>query len=116
MMKTFSIAIVISGVIAMPITAEQTWTGKISDSACGAKHVEAAENQGTMPDPECTQACIRGGSLYVLVANGKVYQIANQKHADVIAQAGQRVKVTGELKDTTITVSKIERVAEPHDR
>jgi hypothetical protein len=112
MIKTFAIAIVISGVLVMPITAEQTWTGKISDSACNKKHQEAAENEGVMPDKECTEACVRGGSLYVLVADDKVFQIANQKDANLVAQAGQRVKVTGELKDKTITISKIERVAE----
>jgi len=110
MIKTVSIAIVISGAMAMPIAAEQTWTGKISDSACNKKHQEAAENEGVMPDKECTEACVRGGSLYVLVADDKVFQIANQKNADLIAQAGQRVKVTGELKDKTITVSKIEPI------
>ena len=52
--------------------AEQTWSGKISDSACGAKHEEAAEGQGVMADRDCTQACIRGGSKYVLVVDGKV--------------------------------------------
>jgi len=112
MIKTLSIAILISGVMSLPINAEQTWTGKISDSACGKKHTEAAENEGVMPDKECTEACVRGGSLYVLVADDKVFQIADQKNADLIAQAGQRVKVTGELKDKTITISKIERVAE----
>ena len=55
---------------------------------------------------------MRGGSLYVLVADDKVFQIANQKDSDLVAQAGQRVKVTGELKDKTITISKIERIAE----
>ena len=29
---------------AASAAAEQTWTGKISDSACGKKHEEAAEN------------------------------------------------------------------------
>ena len=113
-MKTLLMVIVAFCLGAVSIGAEQTWTGKISDSACGAKHEKAAEGQGKMPDPECTQACVRGGSLYVFVADGKVYQIANQKQADVIAHAGHQVKLTGELKDTTITVSKIERVAEPH--
>ena len=98
---------------ATSLRAEQTWTGAISDSACGAKHVEAAEGQGKMPDDECTRACIRGGSLYVFVADGKVYQIANQKNEQVIAHAGHRVKLTGELKDKTITVSKIEIVDQP---
>jgi hypothetical protein len=93
---------------ALPRAAEQTWTGKISDSACGAKHEEAAENTGVMPDRECTQACVRGGSKYVLVVDGKVLQIANQDNKDLATHAGHAVKVTGELKGNAITVSKIE--------
>jgi acyl CoA:acetate/3-ketoacid CoA transferase beta subunit len=94
---------------AAPFAAEQTWTGQISDSACGAKHEEAAEGAGKMPDPECTKACIRGGSKYVLVVGGKqVFQIANQENKDLVNYAGQTVKVTGEMKGNAITVSKIE--------
>src|ERR1700722_10974408 len=88
--------------------AEQTWTGQISDSACGAKHEEAAEGQGKMPDRECTQACVKGGSKYGLVSNGKVLQIANQDNKDLATHAGHTVKLTGELKGASITVSKIE--------
>ena len=88
--------------------AEQTWTGKIGDSACGAKHEEAAENQGVMPDRECTQACVRGGSKYILVVDAKVLQIANQDNKDLATHAGHTVKLTGELKGNAITVSKIE--------
>ena len=87
---------------------EQTWTGKISDSACGAKHEEAAEGQGVMADRECTQACVRGGSKYVLVVDGKVIQIANQDNKDLATHAGHLVKLTGELKGASITVSRIE--------
>jgi hypothetical protein len=93
---------------ALPRAAEQTWTGKISDSACGAKHEEAAEGNGVMPDRECTQACVRGGSKYVLVADGKVLQIANQDNKDLATHAGHAVRMTGELKGNAITVSKIE--------
>ena len=93
---------------ALPLAAEQTWTGNISDSACGKKHEEAAEGNGVMADRECTQACVRGGSKYVLVVDGKVFQIANQDNKDLATHAGHHVKVTGELKDSTITVSKIE--------
>src|SRR5437867_10635017 len=78
-------------------TSEQTWTGKISDSTCGAKHEEAAEGQGKMPDRECTQACVRGGSSYVFVSDGKVYRIANQKHEDRAVHAGHTVKLTGDV-------------------
>ena len=88
--------------------AEQTWSGKISDSACGAKHEEAAENTGVMPDRECTQACVRGGSKYVLVVDKQVFQIANQDFKDLAAHAGHAVKMTGELKGSAITVTKIE--------
>jgi hypothetical protein len=101
---------------ATSLAAEQTWTGKISDSICGAKHEEAAEGQGKMSDRDCTLACVRGGSLYVLVADGKVYQISDQKNADLAAHAGHTVKVTGELKGDNITVSKIEMAAAEKDR
>jgi hypothetical protein len=109
-MKTASLLLsaILLGAPAFPSAAEQTWTGKISDSACGAKHEEAAEGQGVMADRECTQACIRGGSKYVLVVDGKVLQIANQDNKDLATHAGHAVRMTGELKGNAITVTKIE--------
>ncbi len=110
-MKLFFLALAAAGILlanTVASAAEQTWTGNISDSACGAKHEEAAEGQGKMPDRECTQACVRGGSKYVLVADGKVVQIANQDNKELATHAGHRVKLTGELKGNAITVSKIE--------
>jgi len=110
-MKLFFLALAAAGILlanTVASAAEQTWTGDISDSACGAKHEEAAEGQGKMPDRECTQACVRGGSKYVLVADGKVVQIANQDNKELATHAGHRVKLTGELKGNAITVSKIE--------
>jgi hypothetical protein len=106
------IALLLTAALLLSVTvsfaAEQTWTGKIADSACGAKHEEAAEGQGVMADRECTQACVRGGSKYVLVVDGKVMQIANQDNKDLAVHAGHLVKMTGELKGSAITVSKIE--------
>ena len=119
-MKTFASFTAASVVAVLFATtsfaAEQTWTGKISDSICGAKHEEAAEGQGKMPDRDCTQACIRGGSLYVFVTDGKVYQIPDQKNPDLATHAGHTVKLTGEMKGSSITVSKIEMVAAEKDR
>jgi hypothetical protein len=106
--SAFVLALALLAVPALPSAAEQTWSGKISDSACGAKHEEAAEGQGVMADRDCTQACIRGGSKYVLVVDGKVLQIANQDNKDLATHAGHAVKMTGELKGNAITVSKIE--------
>ncbi len=93
--------------------AEQTWTGKIGDSLCGDVHPEDADAAGGgkqgLPDPhECTVACVRGGSKYVFVSEGKMYQISNQAFAALATHAGHAVKLTGELKGDAITVSKIE--------
>jgi len=108
MSRLVLVLIAIVFISSLPRAAEQTWTGNISDSACGKKHEEAAEGNGVMPDRECTQACVRGGSKYVLVVDGKVFQIANQDQKDLATHAGRHVKVTGELKGNAITVSKIE--------
>ena len=40
--------------------ADQTWTGKISDSKCGATHA-AGEHGKKMTDRACTEACVKGG-------------------------------------------------------
>ena len=107
-MKSFRV-IVATFVLATPLAAEQTFTGQISDSLCKAKHEEAAEGQGKMADHDCTVACVKGGSKYVLLAaDGKVYDIANQDFKDLEARAGQKVKMTGELKGNSIAVSKID--------
>ena len=44
----------------------------------------------------------------MLGADGKVYVIANQDFNVLEARAGQKVKLTGELKGSAITVSKID--------
>ena len=106
-MKSFALFTAIFVFSTIATAAEQTWTGQISDSACGAKHQVAAEGQDKMTDRDCTEACVRGGSEYVFVSDGKVYRIANQQHADLAAHAGRAVKLTGEMSGTTITVSKI---------
>jgi hypothetical protein len=87
---------------------EQTWTGEISDSACGAQHEEAAEGAGKMSDRDCTLACVRGGSKYVLVSGGKTIPIANQSFATLPASAGHSVKVTGTLENGAIVVTRID--------
>ena len=84
--------------------AEQTWTGQISDSMCGAKHT-----MGEADERKCAQGCVGNGSTYayVLVSGGKVYKFAKQDK-ELAVHAGHTVNVTGELKGDTITLSKIE--------
>jgi len=84
--------------------ADQTWTGAISDKMCGADHKKMG---GKMSDHDCTLACTKGGTPYVLVVNGKVYPLAGHD-ADLKTHAGHTVNLTGELKGDTIRVSKVE--------
>ena len=84
--------------------ADRTWTGAISDKMCGADHKKMG---GKMSDRECTLACAKGGAPYVLVSDGKVYQLTTHE-ADLRTHAGHTVTLTGELKGDSIRVSKIE--------
>ena len=91
------------------LSAEQSWTGKIGDSACNMKHESGVENVPAPPDKECTLNCVRGGSAFVLLSGGKIYQIANQKDPALTTLAGDAVRITGEIKGDVITVSKIDK-------
>lgn len=109
-MKQLCIAGIVSLMGAVSLAAaDQTWTGTISDSMCGAKHNTASEHAGKkMSDRDCALACVKDhNAKYVFVSGGKVYTIANQDFGDLQEHAGHRVKLTGEMSGTTITVSKI---------
>jgi uncharacterized protein YcnI len=89
---------------ATPVGADHTWTGAISDKMCGADHKKMG---GKLSDSECTLACAKGGTPYVLVADGKVFQLTNHE-GDLRTHASHTVALTGELKGDTIKVSTIE--------
>jgi hypothetical protein len=102
-------------VIAAPsFAAEQTWTGTITDTMCAKSHQSniehAQQNSGKrMTDQECTVGCVmRRGQKYVLVTDGRTYQIQNQNHSALAELAARPVRVTGSLSGATIKVSKIE--------
>ena len=109
-MNHLCIAVLASMLGAMSASAaDQTWTGKISDSMCGAKHDTGAEHAGKkMSDRECALACVKDhNAKYVFVSGGKVYNVGNQDFAALQQHAGHTVKLTGEMSGDTITVSKI---------
>ena len=103
--------VVVAGVLGAMFTsaADQTWTGRISDSMCGAKHNTSAEHGGKkMSDRDCTLACVKDHKAkYVFVSAGKVYTVGNQDLAALQEHAGHTVKLTGEMSGDTITVSKV---------
>ena len=84
--------------------ADQTMTGKVSDSMCGAKHQMAGN------DASCTRTCVKGGSKYALVVGDKVYTVetADKAALDKLDElAGASAKVTGEVKGDTIAVKSV---------
>jgi hypothetical protein len=100
--------VVASFVVSMTlVAAEQMWTGQISDSKCGAKHMPAEHAKKSMSDRECALACADKRAEYVLVADGKVYKLRNHD-GDLKVHAGHTVNLTGDLTGDTIRVSKIE--------
>ena len=95
---------------AVAYGADQTWTGEISSSNCGMTHMPG------MTARECTRQCVDGGSAYVFVSKGKVYQLAKQDDRQLRAHAGETVTLTGDLKGDTITASRIEAIAKTDKR
>ncbi len=94
---------------ASAIAAEQTWTGQISDSMCGADHGMMKHEGKKVSSRDCTLECVKDGGKYVFVSKGKVYEIENQDSKELQQHAGHTVKLTGDMSadGKTITASKI---------
>jgi hypothetical protein len=107
MKKFVMLAAAVLFVASSALADEKTWNGSIADSKCAAKHAKD-EHGGTAGDTDCVKQCVKGGSKYVFVSGGKVYQIANQDFAALNDHAGHHVALTGEMKGESITVSKVE--------
>ena len=92
------------------IAVDETWTGHISDSMCGATHHRRAANGGMkMSARECTLACVNDGADYIFVSSGTIYKIANQDFAGLHEHAGHTVNLTGTLTGDSINASSIVR-------
>ena len=93
-----------------PAPAPQFFLGRLSDSMCGGSHQAKAGPAG-WTERECIFACVKALAKYVLVdANNKVIPIANQDAAGIPLYAGRPVRITGELKDGAILITKIEAI------
>jgi len=76
--------------------------GVIEDSTCAASGTQMSPATSRI---NCVKKCIKMGASAVLVADGKVYKIANQKA--VLKYAGEDVSVDGTVNGDTIQVTKI---------
>jgi hypothetical protein len=99
MKKTITTAGLFLSFCAVSAFAE-SWTGVISDDACGAKHTAA-----TAADQKCAASCIKNGGKAVFVAGDKVYNIENQ---DAIkGHEGHKVTITGKMTGDTVHVDSV---------
>ena len=90
------------------LTAQQTFSGVISDSMCGASHQQMAQ-AGNMSDRECAFHCLSRLATYVLVDDQKnVIPIANQDFAGLPLRLARPVRVTGAMTDKGLVIARIE--------
>ena len=93
----------IAVMITVAASKAQTFTGEVSDSMCGAKHM--MENKA-----DCTRACVSKGSSYALVVGDKVYTLHTSDKAaldQLNTLAGEKAKVSGTADGDTIEVGKV---------
>jgi hypothetical protein len=68
---------------------------------CGAKHMMT-----NVTPAQCTRECVKQGSDYALVSDGKIYTLkGDAKQID--KYAGEAVAVTGKIEGSTVTVNSI---------
>jgi hypothetical protein len=89
--------------------ASTTFTGMITDSHCGARHMRTSHQNAA----ECARACFRRGASYVLVDGDRRYMLVGGE--TVLSKlAGERVNIVGTRQGDAILVSSAsEAVFEP---
>jgi hypothetical protein len=82
--------------------ATQSLTGIVTDDMCGKKHTMAPGK----PDSDCVRECVKSGAHYALLVGEKIYVLkGDTKKID--AFAGKKVKVSGDVSGTTVSVASI---------
>jgi hypothetical protein len=100
-MKRIALLIALVLMVA-PAMYAASWTGWITDEHCGAKGNNAGH-------ASCATKCAKEHNAALVFYNNedkKIYKLSDQKAA--MDHIGHEVTVSGEEKDGTITVSKIE--------
>jgi len=87
------------------VAKDATFKGEIMDEACAddGGHQSMYKKMGTNDPKVCTEACVKGGSKYVLFnADKTFYKLSDQKKP--ASFPGQKVEVTGTLNKETKTI------------
>jgi hypothetical protein len=82
-------------------TAPKTLTGTVSDSMCGAHHMEKDKSAA-----ECTRECVKKGTKYALVVGKKVYTLEGHE-AELDKVAGMKATVKGKVSGETVAVQSV---------
>ena len=93
---------VVPGVAA---DSTKTFTGKVSDAMCGAKHME-----GGIAPAACVRVCVQKGSKYALIVGDKVYTLDTSDKAaldELNKLAWEQANVTGTASGDTISVKSV---------
>ena len=104
-MATVVLSTGLAVVPGMAAGSTQTFTGKVSDAMCGAKHME----EGIAP-AACVRVCVQKGAKYALVVGNKVYTLDTSDNAalDKLDKlAWEQAKVTGTANGDTISVKSV---------
>jgi hypothetical protein len=80
--------------------AGTSFSGMITDSHCGARHMRNTHQNSA----ECARACFRHGASYVLVDGDRRYTLVGGE-ADLSKLAGERANVVGTLQGNAILVN-----------
>ena len=104
-MATMVLCIGLAVVPKLVAVGTQTFTGKVSDAMCGAKHSE-----GNLAPAACVRACVQKGAKYALVVGDKIYTISTSDQAsldELNKLAWEQATVTGTANGDTISVKSV---------
>lgn len=105
MKRAFVIFALVMMVYRPALAAPQTLEGVVSESMCGKKHMLPGKS-----DAQCTKECIKANSKYTLVVGEKLYTLSGPI-SDFEKHAGQRVRITGDVKGNAIVVNSVAETA-----
>ncbi len=99
-------ALLVCSLLGFTAPQDKAFSGEIMDSACAkaGSHDVMMAKTGLTSAKDCTQACVKNGSKYVLYdkTTRKVYELDDQ--SSLGQYAGETVSIKGSLDATSNTI------------
>lgn len=93
------------GALAQSKGKQQTLTGTLTDTMCGAKHM-----MKNTTDKDCAVGCVKMGAKYGLIEGDQVYEL-DGKESELEKLAGAKAKITGTVDGKKLHVSAVSPAA-----